>query len=120
MPILDSTFRTVTCNACNKTVTYEQNQRDQEFMKKVMEDNPWLRSNRVVLTADGRNFSYCSDMCMLAGVESGLFNMPEPAKVEIPTGSATAQIAAAAAAAKRQAEAQTAIKTGAPVTLHTT
>jgi hypothetical protein len=57
-------------------------------------------------------------MCTIAGVETGLLNYQEPAKVAIAQGSAQAQIAAAAAAAKRAEEATQAIKTGSAVTLH--
>jgi hypothetical protein len=44
--------------------------------------------------------------------------MPEPQKVEIPQGSAQAQIAAAAAAAKAREEATKSIKEGAPTKVH--
>lgn len=112
MSILDATFRTVTCNACNKAVTFEQSQRG--VPQDIVEAHPWLKTNRVVLTSDGRNFSYCSDLCMTTGLETGLFNTPEALKVEIPQGSAQAQIQAAAAAAKAREEATAAIKQGQP------
>lgn len=117
MGIVDNQFRTVTCDACGKTVTYEQQQRG-GIDPQILEANPWLKSNRVVLTADGRNFGYCSDLCTVTGLESGLFNMPEPKAVEIPTGSAQAQIQAAAAAARQREEATKAIKSGEGTKLH--
>jgi hypothetical protein len=120
MGIVDNQFRTVTCDNCKKTVTYEQQQLNGRIHidPKVMEENPWLKSNRVVLTADGRNFGYCSDLCEISGLESKQHNMPEPAKVEIPTGSAQAQIQAAAAAAKQREDATKAIKSGEGTKLH--
>lgn len=117
MGIVDGTFRTVTCDACGRTVTYEQNQRG-GIDPKILEENPWLKTNRVVLTADGRNFGYCSDLCNVEGLKSGLFNMPEPKQVEIPAGSAQAQIQAAAAAAKAREEATKSIKEGVPTKVH--
>src|ERR1700688_3808662 len=117
MGIVDNQFRTVTCDACGKTVTYEQQQRG-GIDPAILEENPWLKSNRVVLTADGRNFGYCSDLCTVKGLESGIFNMPEPKQVEIPTGGAQAQIQAAAAAAKARQDATKAIKAGDGAKLH--
>ena len=59
MGIVDNQFRTVTCDGgCGKTVTYEQG-RQGPADPKIMEDNLWLKSNRLVLTSDGRNFGYC-------------------------------------------------------------
>jgi hypothetical protein len=115
MAVLDIQYRTVTCNTCGKTVTYEQDQRG--VPQQVIDENPWLRSNRVVLAA-GKNFSYCSDLCEVAGIETGQHNIPEPPKVEIPQGSAQAQIAAAAAAAKAREDATKAIKEGSPAKVH--
>lgn len=120
MGIVDTNFRTVTCDACKKTVTYEQQQSNGRIHidPQVLESNPWLKSNRVVLTADGRNFGYCSDLCEVAGLESKRHNMPEAPQVEIPTGSAQAQILAAAAAAKQREDATKAIKSGEGTKLH--
>jgi hypothetical protein len=56
-------------------------------------------------------------MCTIAGVETGLLNYQEPAKVAIAQGSAQAQIAAAAAAAKQQEAATTALKSGGQITI---
>lgn len=121
MGIVDTNFRTVTCDSCKKTITYEQQQSNGRIHidPKVLEENPWLKSNRVVLTADGRNFGYCSDLCEVAGLESKQHNMPEALKVEIPTGGAQAQIQAAAAAAKQREDATKAIKSGEGTKLHT-
>jgi hypothetical protein len=55
---------------------------------------------------------------MLKGLEAGLFNLPEPAKVEIATGSAQAQIQAAAAAAKAREDATRSMKAGEPTKVH--
>lgn len=115
MSILDSAFRTVTCDGCNKTITFQQ--QDQEAMKKAVEDNPWLKTLRIVQTSQGRNFAYCSDECELKSVSEGKHNPEEPKRViAAPSASAMAQ---AAAAAKQAEEATRNIKSGQPVTLHT-
>lgn len=118
MGIVDATYRTITCSTCQKTVTYE-NVQNRGIPQDIVDANLWIKSNRIVLSSDGRNFSYCSDLCEIAGIETGQHNVQEAAKVEIPTSGAQAQIAAAAAAAKRAEDANKAIKEGKPVTLHT-
>ena len=115
MSIVDVQYRTVTCNApnCPHTITYE----NPTGANAALEANPWLKTVRLVQTADQRVFSYCSDLCEIAGIETGLHNIQEKPKVEIPQGSAQAQIAAAAVAAKRSENASKAIKDGQPITI---
>jgi hypothetical protein len=83
----------------------------------AVEANNWIKTGRFVQTSDQRTFLYCSDLCTIAGVETGLLNFQEAAKVAIAQGSAQAQIAAAAAAAKAQEQATKAIKEGGQLTL---
>lgn len=112
MGIVDTTFRTISCNGCDKTVTF-----DQKDAQKISQENPWLLNTRVLQTGDGRNFSYCSDLCEISGVQAGQHNKPEPKKIiEMPAGAEYA-IRQAAAAAKQQEAATAAIKAGQPVTL---
>lgn len=113
MSVIDVQYRTVTCDACNKTVTYQH----PSGLAEAVEANPWIKTGRFVQTSDQRNFLYCSDLCTIAGVETGLLNYQEAPKVQLPTGSAQAQIAAAAAAAKQQELANAALKSGSPITL---
>ena len=108
MGIVDVQYRTVTCNNCGKTVTYEH-PKGQQF---AIEENPWLKTTRILSTADNRIFALCSDLCEIASIESGFHNIQEAPKVEIPTSGAQAQIAQAAAAAKRAEDATKAIKSG--------
>jgi hypothetical protein len=115
MGVVDAQFKTITCNTCGLTVTYQHPQ----DLNATVESNPWIKTSRFVQTGDQRTFLYCSDLCEIAGIESKLHNVQEAPKVEIPTGGAQAQIAAAAAAAKRAEDANKAIKDGKPVTLHT-
>jgi hypothetical protein len=117
MAIVDLTYRSLTCNApgCDKTVTFETPREQQS----VVEANPWLKTGRIIQTSEGKNFFYDSDLCEIAGIEAGFHNPKEAPKVEIPTGSAQAQIAAAAAAAKAREDATQNIRDGKPVTLHT-
>lgn len=119
MSILDSQFRTVTCNApsCKNTVTFQQAQ-DQIAVKEAMEANAWLKTTRLVQQIyGGRNFCYCSDACELEGVAANYHNPDEPKKI-IATPAGAGQIAQAAEAAKRAEEATKALKAGGPVTVH--
>ena len=115
MSIVDQTYRTLTCNGkdCSKTVTYVHPTGLQDAIK----ENNWISTARIVQTGDGRNFFYHDDLCEISGIESGQHNVPEAPKVEIPQGSAQAQIAAAAAAAKHQEQANEALKKGNPIQL---
>ncbi|SRR6266576_1575692 len=114
MAVMDIQYTTVTCDSCGKTVTYQNPNPD---MAAILTENPWMKTNRMVQTADRRVFSYCSDLCNVAGIETGLHNVQEAPKVAIPQGSAQAQIAAAAAAAKAQEQATKAIKEGGAIQL---
>lgn len=116
MSIVDNSYRTVTCNGCDKTVTFPT--QNEAAVKEVLDANPWMKTLRVVQQiAGGRNFAYCSDACELAGVASGAHNPEEPKKI-IGTPAGAGQIAAAAAAAREAEKATKAMKEGSPVTLH--
>ena len=125
MSIVDQIFRTVTGNGvgCTNTATFE-NPQDRAGQAaagaKAAEENPWMKTARMLQTSDGRPFFYCSDLCEISGIEAGYHNQIEKPKVEIPTGGAQAQIAKAAAAAKALEEANRAIKSGQPATVHLT
>ena len=110
MSIVDTGFRTVTCNGntCTRTITFEPKNAEQ-----VAKDNPWLRNLRIV-QAQGRNFAYCSSECECSGIETGLHDAPEEKKiVELPSaGSAAAAIQMAAAAARAAEESTRKIKSG--------
>lgn len=114
MGVVDTSYKTVTCNTCGLTATYQHPQEHNA----MVEANPWIKTSRFIQTSDQRTFLYCSDLCEIAGIESKLHNVQEAPKVEIPTGGAQAQIAAAAAAAKRAEEANKAIKEGKPTAVH--
>jgi hypothetical protein len=68
MAIIDTTFRTITCDApgCDKTVTFEMNSDETD----IVEQHPWLHTARLVQAA-GRNFVYCSDSCEVAAISDG-------------------------------------------------
>ena len=115
MSIVDVAFRTVSCNSCDRTVTFDA--QDKDAIKGAVDDNPWLKTARVVQQLfGGRNFVFCSDECTLKAIEKNLLNPEEPKKVIAMPGGASA-IAAAAEAAKRQEQATAALKSGAGVTL---
>jgi hypothetical protein len=113
MGILDLTFRTISCNICDKTITYDRNDEKKVF------DNPenvWLKSVRQVTTLDQRVLAFCSDVCEVKSVGTGSHNLPEPKKIISEPASAH-QIQAAANAAKQAEAATAAMKSGQPVTL---
>lgn len=109
MSIVDSQFRTITCNTCGKTVTFEP-----KDTVTVNDANSWLKTLRVIQTFQGRNYCYCSDECELAGVAAGNHNPVEVKKIIAPSGNLVAQAAAAAKAAE---ETTKALKEGAGVVL---
>src|ERR1700729_2086643 len=115
MSVVESQFRTITCDAkgCDKTVTFDP--RDGQA---AIADNPWIKNVRLVQRiADGRNFAYCSSEHECDGIKEGNHDFEEPKKVVAFPGGAQA-IAQAAAAAKQQEDANRALKSGNPVTLH--
>jgi hypothetical protein len=113
MSVIESLFRTITCDTCGKSVTF-----DPKDPQSALEENPWIKTVRIVQRiADGRNFCYDSDECELKSVAAGQHNPEEPKKVVAFPGGAQA-IAQAAAAAKAQEESNRALKSGSPVTLH--
>lgn len=115
MPVINTGFRTVTCDApgCDKTATFEATN---GMPPEALEEFPWLRTNRVTQTADGRMFSTCSDVCMIKLAETGCYNSVEKQTVAPVTGG-TAAIAAAAAAARRRQIADDAIRAGKPASV---
>jgi hypothetical protein len=117
MSVLDTTYRTITCDSCAKSVTFQNPSPD---MQKILEENPWLKNNRLIQAASTSQkapFSYCSSLCEIKGIESGNHDFKEEPKVVVPQGGAQAQIAAAAAVAKQQELANKALKEGSPIKL---
>lgn len=78
--------------------------------------NEWMKAVRIVKSADGRTFLYCSDVCEVKGIGTGQHNRPEPKKIIGDAGSAAA-VAQAAAAAEQAKKATEALKQGQGVTL---
>lgn len=103
MTIVDSAIRNITCDAegCTKAVLYDRKDEKTVFDNP---DNAWLKTTRVIQTADGRNFTYCSDLCEVNGTGSGKHNIPEPKKIVETTNPAAIAMAAQAAAQARQAD----------------
>ena len=113
MGVVDTAYKSITCNSCNKTVTYQHPQK----LAATVEANPWIKTSRFVQTGDQRTFLYCSDLCEISGIESKLHNVQEAPKVEIPTVGAQAQIQAAAAAARAAEAANKALHEGKPASV---
>jgi hypothetical protein len=115
MGIVDTGFRTISCNGpnCKKTVTFALAQEKQTF---DLPENVWLKSMRMVQTLDARKFVYCGDVCEAEAIATGVHNLPEPKRI-IDNVATSAQVQAAADAAKAQEAATQAIKAGGPVTL---
>lgn len=113
MSIVQQTFKTVTCNgpSCVKTVTFEGG-KEQE----VANVTPWFKTMRILQTAQGRNFCYCSDECEIANAATGAHNPEERKTIVLPAGANAVDVAASQAA---EAEAATkALRAGSGVTLH--
>lgn len=113
MGLQDTTYRTITCNQCGKTITYLH----PTDLNQTVQENPWIRTSRVVTTGDQRQFLYCCDLCTAEALATGIFNVQEIPKVEIAQGSVQAQIAAAAELARRKEETGKVLKEGGPITL---
>ena len=110
MPITDSVIRIINCDGagCTKpTLTFDRKEEQQTFAKP---ENGWVKGLRLVNTADGRTFMYCSDECEVKGTATGKHNLPEPKKI-IETGNAAA-VAAAAQLAEARAVAEKAVREG--------
>ncbi len=115
MGIVNVVYRAITCNGpeCKNTLTF-----DVKDGKEVLEANPWLLGLRFVKTPDERELIYCSDLCELNGIRSGVHNRPEVKKiVEMPSGAGLEQIKQAAQRAAQQEQATAALKAGTGVTL---
>lgn len=104
MPIIDAVIRTIACDApeCGKSVLFDRKEEKETFENP---DNVWLKSTRVVQSADGRNLVYCSDICEVKGAKTGKHNIPEPPKIITQGNSAAVAAAAQAAAQKAQTDA---------------
>ena len=83
MSIIQQTFKTVTCNGpeCKNTVTFEAGQE-----QAVAEEKAWFKTLRMIQTAQGRNYVYCSDACEIANVAVGLHNPEERKNIIVPEG----------------------------------
>lgn len=117
MTILDSVIRTIKCDAegCGKEVIFDRKDEQTTFADP---NNIWLKSTRVVQSADGRNLVYCSDACEVNGAATGKHNIPEPPKIQ--PASNSAQVEAAAKLAQARAAAEAAIRQGQPANIQLT
>lgn len=116
MTIIDSVIRTIGCDAdgCGKQVIFDRKDEQTTFADP---NNVWLKATRVVQSADGRNIVYCSDACEVKGAGTGKHNIPEAPKVAV-ANPAQAEAAGKLAAARAQAE--QAIRSGAPTSIQIT
>lgn len=108
MPILDSSIRHIKCDApeCKNEVLYDRKDEKATFENP---DNAWLRTTRIVQSADGRNMMYCSDACELGGIKTGKHNLPEAPKVSTAT---QADVSAAVKLAQAQKAADSQLRSG--------
>jgi hypothetical protein len=119
MSIVQTTFQTISCNSCDKTVTFDSAVfQTPEGQKGTIEANPWLRTYRMVNTIlDGRASGYCTDECLLKAIEVGTFNPIEKKVIEMPAGGNLEAIKKAAAEAAAKAEGTRRLKEGQPVNI---
>jgi hypothetical protein len=117
MSIIDSVIRNISCDGpgCTKAVLFDRKEEKAAFENP---ENVWLKSTRVVQSADGRNLAYCSDTCEVKGAGTGKHNIPEAPKIVTQTNAAAIAAAAAAAANARQTE--QAIREGQPAKVQIT
>jgi hypothetical protein len=112
--IVQTVYKSISCNGpgCPQSVTFE----DKEgAMQRVANETPWFKTLRMVQTAQGRNFCYCSDSCELESIAEGNHNPEERKSILIPEGANAQQLAAAQA--KQAEEAAKAIKKGSGLSL---
>jgi len=110
MSVVDTAYRTITCNGpeCDKTVTFEP--KDAE---KTVKENPWLENARLVnRLSDGRVFAYCSDPCEVKAITAGAHNKEEKRVIEMPSGGAREAILRAAQQAAATEAGAKALKEG--------
>lgn len=112
MGFSDQMLRTIKCDNpdCPKTVTFDLKD------IKTIQETEWLKGVRMVKTGDGRDFSYCSDVCEVKGVTTGAHNLKEkPAAPQgpaiVPTAT-DADVKAAAAQAAAQDQLNKDLKSG--------
>jgi hypothetical protein len=141
MPILDNAIITVLCPDCKKDVLFEAKDATQRNFRTIKCDSPgctkevlydrkdekaifenpensWLKTTRIVQSADGRNIVYCSDTCEVTGTATGKHNVPEPPKI-VTASNPAAVVAAAQAAANARAQ-EAAIRAGQPAKVQLT
>lgn len=77
MAFSDKQLRTIKCDGpgCDKVVEFDLKD------VKAIQAIEWLQGVRVIQTGDNRAFSYCSDVCEVKGVTTGLHNLKEIPKV---------------------------------------
>lgn len=115
-------MQVISCNGpnCDKTVAYTigpNGQPDQDAQE-ILAKTDWIKALRLVQTADKRNFTYCSDTCLVEDAATGILNPPEEKKIiAIDQGKHNLALAQAKLAAQRQRQSDQALKSGAPIQL---
>lgn len=114
--VVQSAIRTIKCDAddCTKEVIYDRKDEAATFQAP---ENAWLKTTRVVQSADGRNIVYCSDSCEVKGAATGKHNVPEPPKVAV---ASPAHVEAAAKLAAARKNADQALRDGQPTKVQLT
>lgn len=110
MSINDTVIRTIKCDGpgcAREQLLFDRKEEQVVFGKP---ENAWVKGLRLVQTADGRQFMYCSDECEVKGAGTGQHNLPEPKKI-IEAGNAAA-VAAAAKIAEARTAAEKAVREG--------
>ena len=105
MPFSDKQIRTIKCDGpdCKKEVTFDLTD------VKAIQAIEWLKGVSVVATGDQRNLCYCSDVCEVKGITTGVHNLKEKPKVAV---ASEAEVKQAVAAAENEAKVTEALKTG--------
>lgn len=88
---------------------------NKEAVSTVKVENPWIQSIRIVKAQDGREFLYCSDICEIEQIKSGVHNPPEQKRIIEASSPAAVAAAKAAADASRASDQNLKAGTGGPI-----
>ena len=98
---------------CPNEISYDA--LNKVVVEEVRKNNPWLVAIRITKTSDNREFLYCSDVCEIEQIKSGVHNPPEQKRIIDAASPAAVKAAAAAADAARQSDVNLKSGTGGPV-----
>ena len=80
----DAQIRTIACDGkdekgtpCVNTISFDVQNQEQ-----IATLPDWIRTYRTITLGNNSRFGYCSDVCEVNGVTTGVHNVPEPQRVQ--------------------------------------